>query len=165
MRRLLVILALLVAAGCATSRDFGRSLEPLLPEEEPDGIRFFHGSWIWPDSIYAFQLTPDRLYVVDRSVDDGVTAGFSVVECPDIEIVYAGLKAAVLTTAEVATGARAVPRPDEIVLDGPDYRLEYWSRDANTRVMLQGGGNAQLVTPWVDAAHAVRSVGEECAAN
>ncbi len=165
MRRLLSILALLVAAGCATSNDFGKSLQPLLPDEEPDGFRFFHGSWIWPDSIYAFQLTPDSLYVVDRSVDEGITAGFSVAECPEIEVVYAGLTAAVLTTAEVATGARTVAEPDVIVLDGPDYRLEYWSRDASTWVVLKGGGNAQLVTPWVDAAYAVRSVGEECAAN
>ncbi len=165
MRRLLLILASLVAAGCATSNDFGKSLEPLLPDEEPDGFRFFHGSWIWPDSIYAFQLTAVSLYVIDRSDDDGITAEFSVSECPDIETVYAGLKAAVLTTAEVATGARKVPEPDVIVLDGPSYRLEYWSRDASTTVVLQGGDNAQLVTPWVDAAYAVRSVGEDCAAN
>ncbi len=132
MRRLLLILASLFAAGCATSNDFGKSLEPLLPEEEPDGFRFFHGSWIWPDSIYAFQLTPDSLYVVDRSDDDGITAELSVTACPDIETAYAGLKAAVLTTAEVATGARTVAEPDEIVLDAPDYRLEYWSRDAST---------------------------------
>lgn len=153
---------LLIVTACASDQLARKSLAPYLPESEPDSFRFFHGSWYAPDSIYAFQLSDELLFVA-MATDAGVeTKSITFVECAQLAVRYAELKSALLYTAEVASGAAKVPKPEEIIMDGPDYRIEYWSRDASTTLMLEGGGNAQLAVPWVDAAIAVRSVGEIC---
>lgn len=162
MRLIWYISLLLIVTACATEQLAGESLAPYLPESQPDSFRFFHGSWYAPDSIYSFQLSDELLFVA-RATDAGVeTKSITFDECVQLSDRYAELKSALLHTAAVASGAAKVSGPEEIVMDGPDYRLEYWSRDALTTLMLEGGGNAQLVVPWVDAALAVRSIGEEC---
>lgn len=162
MRVIRYISLLLIVAACASNQQTRESLAPHLPKSQPDSFRFFHGSWIAPDSIYSYQLSDDVLFVA-KATDAGVeTKSITFQECVELSDRYAELKSAVLRTATVASGAAKVSRPEEIVMDGPDYRLEYWSREASTTLILKGGGNAQLVVPWVDAALAVRKIGEEC---
>jgi len=153
-----VLLILLTA--CASP---GRpSLVGQLPEEEPDSIRFFHGSWIWPDSIYAFHLTSGTLYVADRSDDPPRDYRVDAETCPGLAAAYGGMQTALASTARIAAGEIAVAKPSEIILDGPSYRIELWSRSAASTIEIRGGSNSQLVTPWVDAALAVRTLGEQC---
>lgn len=83
-------------------------------------------------------------------------------DCPEIAQGHVDLKAALLHTARVASGDIEIAEPDEIVMDGPNYRIEYWSRVASTTLILKGGGNAQLVTPWVDASENVRAIEDKC---
>ncbi len=160
-----ILTAVLVTAGCTASLPLDESFAPLLPDFEPDSFRFFHGSWIAPDATYAFQLTSDSLYAVDDSTGEEIVRSHTLAACPEIATLYAGLKSAVLRTAEIAAGAVAVEEPDTLILDGADYRIEYWSRDASTTLILKGDDNAQLVSPWLDAALAVRSVAAECGAD
>ncbi len=162
MRLIRNLSLLLIVTACASNQLARESLAPYLPESQPDSFRFFHGSWFAPDSIYSFQLSDELLFVA-KATDAGVeTKSITFDECVQLADRYAELKSALLHTAAVASGAAKISRPEEIVMDGPDYRLEYWSRDASTTLMLDGGGNAQLVVPWVDAALAVRSIGEKC---
>ena len=156
------LLALSLFVGCAMSHSGKSSLEPLLPETMPESIRYFHGSWIWPDSIYALQITDSELSIADASKGPPVVHSLSVDDCPQITQGFAVLKEALARSAQIVIGDIAVDPPDEIVMDGPDYRIEYWSRTASTTIILEGGGNAQLVTPWIDAALVVRAIGENC---
>ncbi len=162
MRLAWIFLIALVGAGCASSPSATDSLEPILPDTEPDSLRFFHGSWIWPDSIYAFQISESVLYVADPLISRSEAQELSVDDCPMIASVFADLKSSVFQTFRIASGEVAVKEADVIATDGPDYRVEYWSREASTVIILSGDSNSQFVTPWVDAAYRVRAIGESC---
>lgn len=162
MRVTWTLSTLILIGGCVSASSRMQSLAPILPEWEPESFRYFHGSWIRPDSIYAFQLSERTLHVVDASNGDPVLHQFSLDDCPQIPLGFRQLKAALLQTARIASGEIAVDEPSEIVMDGPDYRIEFWSRDASTALTLEGNGNSQLASPWVDAAHGVRAIGDEC---
>lgn len=159
---MLILLTGLVSVGCTSTGSTRPSLEPLLPDTEVDSIRFFHGSWVWPDSIYAFQISESTLYVADHPGSRPEARRFSVDDCPMITGGFADLKSAIFETVRIASGETAVEKPSEIVVDGPDYRVEYWSGPASTTIILRGDSNSQLVSPWVDAALRVRAIEERC---
>lgn len=162
MRSSLLGVLTCILLGCANSSPDRASLEPNLPEPEPDGVRFYHGSWFAPDSIYAFQITDEYIAVADSSADAVKNMEISSSDCLELIDAYHDLLAAIFQTSDIASGEIQVPEPDEIVMDGPDYRVELWSRSASTTLVLKGGGNSQLVSPWVDAALKVRRVAEAC---
>lgn len=164
MRRIIqwVLLISFAAAGCTSTGSTRHSLEPLLPETEPDNVRFFHGSWIRPDSIYAFHLTESGIYVADPLIGESEAQVITADDCPMLKQAYKELVVAITESVKIASGEIAIDEPDEIILDGPDYRVEFWSRISSTTVVLQGGSNAQLVTPWVDSAYQVRAIADEC---
>ncbi|WP_444918334.1 hypothetical protein [Microbulbifer sp. JMSA003] len=39
-----------------------------------------------------------------------------------------------------------------IIMDGPSYRLEYYSDSIGGSIILEGGANNSYVTPWINAA-------------
>ena len=133
-----------------------------LPDLEPDSIRFLHGSWIHPDSIFAFQISATNLDVVDPGKANGVPVEMSLGSCPEIADGFDNLKAAMADSAKIASGELPAAETNEIVMDGPDYRLEYWSRAAATTLKLEGNSNSQLKSPWVDAAYRVRAIADHC---
>ncbi len=164
MRRVtrFVLLVSFAAFGCVSTGSIRQSLEPLLPESEPDSVRFFHGSWIWPDSIYAFHLTEAGIYVADPVTSESEAQVIATDDCPMLEQAYKELVASIAKSASIALGEITIDPPDEIVVDGPDYRIEFWSRQAIMTVVLPGGSNAQLTTPWIDSAYRVRAIADDC---
>ena len=164
MRRIFrsIPLICLAAIGCASTGPSRPSLEPLLPETEPENVRFFHGSWIWPDSIYAFHLTQSGIYVADPAISELEARAVAANDCPKLGQAYRDVVVSIVESAKIAADESDVDGPDEVVLDGPNFRLEYWSGKASTTMVLTGDRNAQLVTPWIDSAYRVRAIADDC---
>lgn len=140
------------------------SLEPKLPEYEREAIRFFQGDVGFPDSVYAFQLTPNRIFVVDPDLDDDGSrfkGEITVAECPGLEGQHRRLLEAVVTTMRIASGEISAPEPYAYGMD-PGWRLEYWSPRANTHVELRGRDDQRFGTPWIDMAMDIRETAADC---
>ncbi len=155
------ILSIVTTPACAAG-GFD-SLEPRLPEDEVEAFRFLQGSPWHADYIYAFQLTAERIFVVDSSDDPEREFELTLADCPSLAGQHARLRAAVADTARVAAGETPVETPDVIVMDGPVWRLVYSSRIAAMGIEFRGGGNSELVTPWIGVALDVRRIADRCA--
>ena len=162
MRAVSPMAALFLVGACSGTPSTVDWTVALLPDTEPESFQFTHGAWHRQSSIYAFLITPTSLDVIDDSVDEPIEYHLSIEDCPEIADSYRNLFEAFFRSTSIAA-ARAEPGENrEIVLDGPDYRLAYWSRIASTVIVLDGDSNSQLATPWVDAAYEVRALGDKC---
>lgn len=152
---------LLTLSACAGGSSYGRSLEYLLPDYV-EAFRFYHGGSWTPRSIYAFDLT-DSYIVVARNTEKK-PYGIAFTDCSELAVGLQRLEDAVKADMKIVAGIAPRTLTDVVVVDGPVYELHVDARAINTEIRLWGGGNAQLVAGWVDAALEVRRIEESCQA-
>ncbi len=163
MKSAIRVLILVALAGCAAVTPGPPALDAYLPDEPiVDDFRFFHGGGPWPRFIYAFHLTESKINVARQGRPDPEVYTLEFDDCPELQNGLSNLKRAVEKDLRVAAGVDEPATTDVIVVDGPTYELEFYSREISGEVAFKGGDNAQLVSGWIDAALEVRGIAESC---
>ncbi len=163
MTRALSFWILVALTGCTSSSHRPPSLDAYLPEGPfVDEFRFFHGGGPWPRFIYAFHLSSYEITVARKGTPTPTVYTIKVGDCPPLSRGIEKLRDAVQSDHRIAAGLVPGKPLDEVILDGPVYELEFYSREMFGSVSFEAGSNSQRVVAWIDAALEIRSIEENC---
>ncbi|WP_445361031.1 hypothetical protein ACJJIL_01515 [Microbulbifer sp. EKSA005] len=126
------------------------------------GITFLTGPWYAPGSEYGYHINDDVLYIAytpEVGLDKRI---IKVSDCPQIEIGIKEIKRAIFETTEIFVGIKKPAESEIIIMDGPSYRLEYYSDSIGGSIILEGGANNSYVTPWINAALKIGDIADAC---
>ncbi len=126
------------------------------------GITFLKGPWYAPGTDYGYHINDGVLYIAHAPEDGHDKHIVEVSGCPKIAEGIKEIERAIFETSEIFVGIKKPAETDIIVMDGPSYRLEYYSDNIRGSIILEGGGNSSLATPWVSAALNIGDIANAC---
>ncbi|WP_445366160.1 hypothetical protein ACJJJB_09835 [Microbulbifer sp. ANSA001] len=127
-----------------------------------DGITFLTGPWYAPGSEYGYHINDGMVYIAHVPEDGHDKHIVKISDCPQIETGIRDLQRAIFKTSEIFAGIKQPAELEIIVMDGPSYRLEYYSDRISGSITLEGGTNSSYATPWINAALKIGDIAGAC---
>ncbi|WP_171018990.1 hypothetical protein ACONUD_08745 [Microbulbifer harenosus] len=126
------------------------------------GITFLTGPWYAQGSEYGYHINDGVLYIAHATEDGHDKHIVKISDCREIEEGIKEVERAIFETSEIAAGIKKTSVSDIIIMDGPSYRLEYYSPKISGSIIFEGDANSIFVSPWVNAALKIGDIADAC---
>jgi len=162
--RVLTLLLALVLSSCASQDKKDDVLQSAYGDNIDyfGGITFLTGPWYAPGSEYGYHINDGVLYIAHAPEGGHNKHIVKISDCPQIKEGIEAIERAIFETSEIFAGIKQPAESEIIVMDGPSYRLEYYSDSISGSIILEGGANSSYVTPWINAALNIGDIADAC---